>query len=440
MSTLDKRIAIVGAGAAGIISAKTMLEAGFRDVVVYEAGSEVGGLWVYGNDNGWSVAYRNLHINTDIGVAALPDFPFDKGTSDYPHHTEMRAYLDRYADHFGVRQRIRFRTRVDDISPSPAGGWTVTTAGGQPERYDSVLIATGHLNEPRWPDLPGQFSGEYIHAAQYREPAPYADKRVCIMGLGNSACDIACDIAMIARRVVVSTRTGTLIWPKWAFGFPLTRLRRAFAWPLLPPRASTWMFKTVSKLIVWFVFGSMEQYGIKLPDRKTHPISNQFFLSHVKYQRIQIKPGLAAIEGRRITFTDQTSEEFDCLVAATGYTVGFPFFKPGLLEFEDTRLPLFKRVVPVGHPGLYFIGYFNIDSGLNPVFERQAQWVADIEAGRCELPGDEDMRADIERRRQQLADNYLDRPRLNLEEEFMPYMAALDTERRRRPRHRATAQ
>ncbi|MGH7902964.1 MAG: flavin-containing monooxygenase [Candidatus Dormibacteraceae bacterium] len=438
MDAADRRLAVVGAGAAGIISAKALLEAGFRDVVVYEAGSHVGGLWVYDNDSGASVAYRNLHINTDIGVAKVSDFPFEAGTSDYPHHTEMRAYLDRYADHFGVRERIRFRTRVADVSPA-GGGWMVTTGAGDSERYDAVLVATGHLNDPRRPDLPGAFGGTYVHAAEYREPGPYSGRRVCVIGIGNSACDIASDIALVADRVVVSARTGTLIWPKWAFGFPLTRLRRTFEWPLVPARVSSWLFKTTSRIIVWLVFGSMAQYGIKIPERKTHPTSNQFFLSHVKYRRIEVKPGIVSVDGRRISFADATVEEFDDLIAATGYTVRFPFLAPGLLDFEDTRLPLYKRVVPPRHQGLYFIGYFNIDSALNPVFERQAQWVADLEMGRAELPEATAMLADIEAHRLRLSRTYLERPRLNLEEEYLPYMAALNAERRRRPRRAAGA-
>jgi len=438
-NVLGKRIAVVGAGASGVISAKVLLGAGFKDVVVFEAGSQVGGLWVYDNDSGASVAYRNLHINTDIVVARLSDFDFEPGTSDYPHHTEMRAYLDRYADHFGVRPKIRFRTRVTDVSPIDGGGWRVVAEGGEPERFDAVVIATGHLNEPRWPELPGVFAGGYMHSAQYRQPNAHADERVCIMGIGNSACDIACDLALIAQRVVVSTRTGTLIWPKWAFGFPLTRLQTRFEWPFLPPRVRTWLYKTASRLIVWMIFGSMKQYGITLPAKKTHPTSNQFFLSHVKYRRITVKPGIEAIDGSRITFTDGTWEEFDSLIAATGYTVRFPFFKPELLNLEDTKLPFYKRVVPVKYRGLYFIGYFNLDSGLPPVFERQAQWVADLELGRCVLPPPEEMEADIELRQRELADKYLDRPRLNLEEEFVRYKAAIAAERRRRPRSGAMA-
>ncbi|MGH7861025.1 MAG: flavin-containing monooxygenase, partial [Candidatus Dormibacteraceae bacterium] len=317
--------------------------------------------------------------------------------------------------------------------------WRVVADGSEPERFDAVVIATGHLNEPRWPELPGVFAGSYLHSAQYRQPNAHADERVCIMGIGNSACDIACDLALIAQRVVVSTRTGTLIWPKWAFGFPLTRLQTRFEWPFLPPRIRTWLYKTASRLIVWMIFGSMKQYGITLPTKKTHPTSNQFFLSHVKYRRITVKPGIEAIDGSRITFTDGTCEEFDSLIAATGYTVRFPFFKPELLNLEDTKLPFYKRVVPVNYRGLYFIGYFNLDSGLPPVFERQAQWVADLELGRCVLPPPEEMEADIERRQRELADKYLDRPRLNLEEEFMRYKAAIAAERRRRPRSDAMA-
>lgn len=437
MEHSGKRIAIIGAGASGIIAAKTMLEAGFEDVTVFEAGSWLGGMWNFGNDNGLSVAYRNLHINTDTYVTQLPDFPFPPGVADYAHHSEMLAYLEAYANHFGVTERIVFSTRVTSVRRAPDGdGWEVETSGEGSGTYDVVIVAAGHLNEPRWPHLPGEFQGRYLHSATYREPEPFIGQRTCIIGLGNSAMDIADDLAHVAARVVVSARTGTIIWPKYVFGYPLTRLAAKVQELPLPPKLRSRLFAKFNRALVWAVWGPMRQYGIQVPDKKTHPSSNQFFLSHVKYGRIAIKPGITGIEGRTIAFADGSAEEFDNLIAATGYTVSFPFLEPGLLGEEDTRLPLYKRVVPPEHRGLYFIGYFNIDWASNPVYEQQALLVAAIEAGTCALPSSAEMWADVRAREERLAQEFLTRPRLNLEVEYGPYVAELKRARARKPPRR----
>jgi dimethylaniline monooxygenase (N-oxide forming) len=436
---VEKRVAIIGAGAAGLITAKVMLQAGLRDLTVFETGSDLGGLWNYGNDSGSSVAYRTLHINTDTEITQLSDFPFAKGVAPYAHHTEMLGYLRSFADHFGVTERIRFSTTVTRVTPGPDGaGWIIETSDGDTESYDSVIVATGHLHSPRLPELPGTFDGTYVHSAAYREPLPYAGQRVCVIGLGNSACDIANDLSTVASRLVVSSRTGTVIWPKFVFGYPLTRLAAKFTRvPLVPPALASRAFKAFNRVMVWAMWGSMESYGITPPERKTHPTSNQFFLSHVKYGRIEIKPSISAISGSTMTFADGTSEDFDAVIAATGYTVAFPFLDPALIGNDDTHLPLYKRVVPPEHRGLYLIGYFNLDWASNPVYERQASWVADIELGRCDLPDRDAMWADVKARDEQIAREFISRPRLNLEVEYVPYMAELArarTYRRRRQR------
>lgn len=433
MDRSDKRIAIIGAGASGIVAAKTLLEAGFHDLTVFEAGGWLGGMWNFGNDNGLSVAYRNLHINTDTYVTQLPDFPFPETTSDYAHHTEMLAYLEAYANHFGVTERVAFSTRVTSVRRAQDGNlWELETSGEGSGPYDVVVVATGHLNEPRWPELPGTFEGRYMHSGSYREPEPFLGQRTCIIGLGNSAMDIADDLAHIASRVVVSARTGTIIWPKYVFGYPLTRLAAKVQELPLPTTLRAKLFAKFNRLLVWAMWGSMRQYGIEVPDKKTHPSSNQFFLSHVKYGRIVIRPGITGIDGTTISFADGSAEEFDNLIAATGYTVSFPFLEPGVLGNEDTRLPLYKRVVPPDHRGLYFIGYFNIDWASNPVYEQQSLFVAAIEAGMCDLPSPAEMWADVRAREDRLAEDFLTRPRLNLEVEYGPYVAELKRARARR--------
>lgn len=435
-----RRVAVIGAGAAGLISAKTMMQAGF-DVTVFEIGTSIGGMWDINNDNGCGVAYRDLHINTDTYLTQLRDYPFKEGVSDYAHHTEMHAYLKGYAEHFGVDKRIRFKSKVTRLTPLAGGAaWDVEINDSETRRFDALIVATGHLHLPRWPDLPGRFAGDYIHASSYRDPKPFIDKRVCIVGLGNSALDISNDISHVATRTVVSARTGAFIWPKYAFGYPMTRLAgRVHDIRFLPLKAKLWLSRTLNRAVVRMVWGRMSDYGIKLPDKKAHPISNQFFLSHIKYGRIVLKGGIKAIDGRTIRFADDTAEEFDSLIAATGYSVEFPFLDPALLGNQDTLLPLYLRVVPPDLPHLYFVGYFNLDWASNPVYEQQAILARNVELGNCDLPSAQEMRAEVKARREAIEANFHRAPRMNLEIEYGPYTRELKQAQQRRNPGRSRA-
>src|SRR6185437_1307452 len=113
------RAAVIGAGASGLVTAKLLIESGV-DTTVYEAGSHVGGLWVYDNDNGQSIAYRNLHINTHKRRTQFRHFPFPRGTIDFARHNTLAKYFADYAQYFDIVPRIRFRDRVVDVAPAGA--------------------------------------------------------------------------------------------------------------------------------------------------------------------------------------------------------------------------------------------------------------------------------------------------------------------------------
>ena len=116
-ATCNNKIAVIGAGACGLCAAKYLTGAGF-DVTIFEIGTQIGGLWCYMNDNGRSSAYRTLHINTSRGVTRFHDLDFDTGVQAFPDHEDMYRYLNKYAQHFGLVDKIRFQTRVVDIHPA----------------------------------------------------------------------------------------------------------------------------------------------------------------------------------------------------------------------------------------------------------------------------------------------------------------------------------
>lgn len=430
-SAARKRVAVIGAGAAGICAAKVLKDYGF-DVSVFEMGSNIGGMWCYRNDNGLSSAYRTLHINTSKSVTQFSDFPFDDDVQSFPDHVDMHRYLVKYADHFGVTPLIRFNTSVESIDPVTGGNddgserspkWQVRTASSEVAVFDSVVVAAGHLHVPRHvPLFQDEFHGEYLHSHYYDDPDNYVGKRVCVVGVGNSACDIASDLCVTSKRCVIVARSGVTILPKLIFGKPFTDLSMRLQRPWIPYGVR----RRIIAMMTWLVHGDMEHLGFrKKSDKRVHTTSNGTIVTDIAYRRITVKQGIERIAGNRIYFADGSDDAFDVLIGATGYTTDLSFLADGAVEQDDNQIALYQRIVPPASPGLYLLGYFNTDTALNYIFEHQAHWVAAVETGEAALPVEADMNRSVRVRQQWVADTYRGSPRHHLEEESVPYLQAL---------------
>ncbi len=422
----EKSIAIIGAGAAGLCTAKYFLEAGFKDVTVMEAGSQLGGMWCYENDNGLSSAYKTLHINTSRSVTCFHDLEFAPDVQTFPDHWDMHRYLIRYAEHFGVADKVRFNARVTNVSPvpDPTDGrrWAIEFQTGSTEFFDTVVVATGHLSVPNHvPLFRDSFTGQYLHSHYYREPAPFVGKRVCIVGVGNSALDISGDICATAERCVLVARSGALIMPKYLFGIPGTDLTMLIQRPWLPGRLRRWLLRFVA----WLAHGDQTKLGFRPMTERTHATSNGTIINDVLYQRVEIKHEIESIEGNLIRFSDGSEGEFDTIIAATGYMIDLRHISDKVVQVVKNRLKLYKRMVAPGWSGLYFVGFFNTDTALNMVFERQANWIRQIEMGTATLPSVESMEADIEAKDAWVAKYYKHTDRHTIEEEHVPYLREL---------------
>lgn len=425
-----RRVAVIGAGASGICMAKYLL-GNAADVTVFEMGSKIGGLWCYDNDNGVSSIYRTLHINTARNLTRFHDFDFKPGVQMFPSHEDMYEYLVDYSDHFGVTSRILFKSKVinvQPVAPAEAGDskWEVVTEDGTMRTFDSVVVANGHQWQPLHdPDLKGRFSGEYLHSHDYKEPEPFIGKRVCVVGIGNSAVDITTDVCTIAKRTVVVARSGVMILPKTIFGIPITDIvSKLYRWwlpPTLPGR--------VARAITYIVHGDMKKYGFKPLQRRSHATSGALIIHHIAYNRVAVKTGIEGVEGRTIRFTDGTNDEFDAVIAATGYRIEFPFISPEIVPVEDNRVGLYKRIVAPSWPGLYFIGLINTNTSLPMIFENQARWIREFVLGRAALPSRAEMEADVEARDRWLEQTYPGTARYSIETEFFPYFKELDISR-----------
>ena len=178
---VQRRVAVIGAGAAGLCAAKHLLAKGI-DVVVYELGTCIGGLWVYENDNGLSGAYQSLHVNSENKVTAYKDFPFADSAPIYPDHVQMAQYLVDYAERFDLRRLIRFSSKVVAVERASGGDWEVTLANETHERFNAVVVASGHQGVPSHPPFAKDFTAEYLHSHSYRVPEPFKGKEVLVVG------------------------------------------------------------------------------------------------------------------------------------------------------------------------------------------------------------------------------------------------------------------
>jgi hypothetical protein len=424
---------IIGAGSSGISSCQVLKARGIS-FDCFEKGSNVGGLWRYGNDSGLSSAYSSLFINTSRKVMAYRAYPMPDDYPDYPHHSQVAAYFDDYVDHFGLREHIRFRTEVKQVTPVEGGGWDVTTDRGQTHRYRAVLVANGHHWDPKLPDYPGEFLGDTLHSHYYRTNDDFAGKNVLVVGFGNSAVDIACDTGRVARQVFLSTRRGAHVLPKYLRGQPVDEL-------VTPAnsRLPFWVTRIMFARLLKQAQGSMEDYGLPRPDHRlgeAHPTISSELLPAIGHGRVKPKPGIERLEAHAVRFADGSEEPIDAIVWCTGYRISFPFIPADVLEVKDNELPLYKMVVPPELDGLYFIALLQPLGAIMPLAEAQSEWVADLLAGESALPSREEMWKEIRRRREALGRRYVRSTRHTIQVDFFPYLREIAKERRAGRRRR----
>lgn len=428
-NTTNPRVCVIGAGSSGIATAKVLHERGI-DFDCFELSDRVGGNWVFRNRNGVSASYRSLHINTSRQRMEFSDFPMPDHLPDFARHDQIAAYFDAYVEHFGFRDKITFETGVDRVHRREDGTFEATLSTGETRAYDAVCVANGHHWDPRYPEpaFPGAetFTGEQMHSHSYTDESQLLGKRVVVLGMGNSAMDIAVDASYHAKETYLAARRGAHVVPKYIFGRPYDQFAGAewipgsVRWPL-----ARVMFKTYT--------GRMTRYGLQAPGHKfaqAHPTMSSRILDRLAHGAVTPKPSIARLDGDRVYFMDGSYVEADLVIYCTGYKITFPFFDEELFSAKDNQVSLYKHIVDPSIRGLYFIGLVQPLGAIMPIAERQSLLIADHLQGRYHLPAAAAMRRDIERKRAKMNKRYVASKRHTIQVDFDDYMRELRAELR----------
>ncbi|XP_049366513.1 flavin-containing monooxygenase FMO GS-OX5-like [Solanum verrucosum] len=361
----SRKVAVIGAGASGLVTSRELQREGHR-VVVFEKSNQLGGLWVYNprvetdllsldpnREIVHSSLYKSLRTNLPRRLMSFSDYSFDCAENgnrlNFPEHEEVLKFLNEFAKDFGINELIRFNTEVVRVAPVEFGenGWVVESKSEElssEEVFDSVVICNGHYTTPRVANIPGihNWPGKQIHSHNYRVPEPFKDQIVVVIGDGPSGLDICRDIATVAKQVHLSTRSSEI---------------------------------EVSKL---------DNY--------------ENLWNHSKIDHVD--------ESGEVTFLDGSSIHADIILHCTGYKYDFPFLETnGIVSVNDEGRvvgPLYKHVFPPKlSPCLSFVSipYQGI---VFLMFELQAKWIAQVLSGKVLLPSEEEMLADVEDHNRQL--------------------------------------
>jgi thioredoxin reductase len=369
-------VCVIGAGPSGLTAMKNLLEAGFG-VDCYERETGVGGGWNWRHDR--SPVYSSTHLISSKPFTQFPDFPMPDDWPDYPKHTQVLAYLDHYADHFGLRKHIWFGTEVVKVEQADQERWDVTTrsTGGygsaRIHRYDALVIANGHNWSPKHVTFEDQeiFKGEVIHASAYKDSAQLRGKKVLVVGAGNTGCDIAVEAAQQASKCWHSSRRGYWYAPKYSLGRPTDQVNDTMLWLRLPLRLRQFIGHRTLKSTV----GDLTRFGLPAPDHKlfeTHPIANSQLVYYLGHGGIQPVPDIKRFHRASVELADGQEIEPDLVILATGYQPAFEFIEPGLLNTDAQGKPrLALHAFPKRLPTLAVAGLLQPDSGLFPLVHWQ---------------------------------------------------------------------
>jgi len=362
---------IVGAGPAGLAVGACLRRAGCTFAIV-ERERQLA--------PAWRRHYERLHLHTVKGHSALPFMPFAADDPTYVPRARVVSYLEEYARAFELAPELG--VAVERIEPRDGGGWRVTTSRGERE-HRFVVLATGYNDSPNRPTLAGEaaFAGKILHSADYRSGAPFAGKRVLVVGSGNTGAEIAVDLVENgAAAVEMSVRGPVHVVARDPFGLPAQLLGIATAW--IPVAARDPMFSMLVKMTV----GDLSRWGLRKPDEGIVaqlersgriPLIDVGTVELVKAGKIVVRPDVKELVAGGARFVDDTAGEYDAIVLATGYRPRLSALLPnaGADVLDERGLPR-QHGRETGLPGLFFVGFRTPITGMLREIGREARRVA----------------------------------------------------------------
>jgi putative flavoprotein involved in K+ transport len=338
---------VVGGGASGLSAAAALKRKGI-DVVILEQHPRIG--------ETWARRYDRLHLHTPRAWSGLAHFGIPWRYPRYLSRDEFVEYLNEYAKHFELR--VIAPTTVRKIARDPSGRWKISTNNGDWSAR-AVVVATGQYSEPVFPKWPGSetYKGELIHASKYTKPAPYAGKRVLVVGPGNTGSEIAMELAEKgAAFVALSIRTPPPIVPRDPFGMPIAQTSLLLS--MLPTFVADRMAKVTSRIVL----GDLTRYGIPgaawAPySSKRVPLIDVGIVRAIKKGIVKVRPALESLTETGAVFADGKIEPFDVVIAATGYSPGLDQLLDSKETLNDLGEPANSAGESTASPGLFFVGY-----------------------------------------------------------------------------------
>ncbi len=383
-----KRVCAIGAGPSGITALKNLLDEGI-DAVAFDRNNQVGGNWIYSEDESHSSVFETTHIISSKSLSQYEDFTFDDFDSevaDYPSHDELRRYFQAYTKHFRLYEHIQFETLVIHCEHINNQQWEVTLEHNGEQRkeiFTDLVVSNGHHWLPRYPKYKGEFTGELLHSHQFKKAAPFKDKRVLVIGGGNSACDVAVETSRVSAKTAISWRRGYRIVPKFAMGLPTDVMGARLHW--LPVGIRRYL----SEALISFLIGSNEKYGLQKatdPFGATHPTLNSELLYKIRHGKVKPYVDIDRFDGNTVHFKNGMSEDFDVIVACTGFILAHPFFNKDFIDYSESNVPLYLKMFHESYENLFFIGMFQPLGCIWPGAELQSKLAARAIKGTWKRP------------------------------------------------------
>ncbi|CAJ2504557.1 Uu.00g119510.m01.CDS01 [Anthostomella pinea] len=432
-----KRVAIVGGGISGLASLKECRAAGF-EADILEARGEIGGQWAYQpisphtKDQGpiYSSIYDGVVLNSCRDTSGFTDFPIDPARyGDYFGHRQMLQYIKEYADHFGLKEHVRLRTKVIGCVQTEDQRWRVTLQqeGKEVEEkvYDAVFAASGALIKPMVPDFKGMesFKGECFHSQSYRTPGRFEGTRVALIGLGSGAVDLSSELAPGCKEVHVVTRKGGWILPRYVLGKPTEAWDNRATQVWVPLSVSQWL-QTVLLNTVQGKHPEELQPDHRIMEQ--NPTIRSEFLERVRTGAIQAhRAEIDSFTETGLKLSNGTHLDVDVVICCTGYHHSLPYLPTDVISSPATpphSVDLWKMMVPLKQRSLFVMGFLELAGPAAPALEAQARLAVAALEGRVKIPESQQMEKEIRTFQAWQAKTFVRSPRHSLTDHYVRYV------------------